>query len=1153
MEDQNVTRVVKRSGDLEPVDLNKVVRAITRHAEGLTNVDPMRVALQVVSGVHDKIETKQLDALSIQVAASLAFEDPNYSKLAARILSSFVEKEVSGQDIDSFSMSIIRSYELGLVNKRVYDLVRKNKRKFNYAINKYRNDLFEYFGLQVVYDRYLLKNPKTREVIETPQYFFMRVAVALSSSIDDALELYDKISTFDYMPSTPTLFNSGTNHEQLSSCYLLDSPQDDLAKIYDRYRDIAQLSKFSGGIGVAFHRVRSSGSLIRSTNGLSNGLIPWCKILDSSVLAVNQCLDLSTYIYTQEGPKKLESVKEGDYTLGASCLFRRIDKVHVYDNKEPAVRIETKHSWAPVKLTEKHPVAVIRSHDVGTSLDRIYSDLTNGAHSPDWVDAGDVKEGDFVCMPIPNFVSNVPGFSLEDAYFYGIMLGNGHITEDLKEYGLTYNPETAEYREFLPKYLSRYGITAAVERKSDHYESLKWEVPLNDAGEPLAVEGSDKVFPFQYKDLYDENGEKRICARYTFLPKDHTFQLIRGMIETDGGVYRDSEIYFYTSSEVLAYGLRFQLLRVGIPSGGNYRLRQYDHEGTREDGTKVDFKGSSDAYDISIPSTVELASVLGCEPIEKESWITWGGAIWTRVKEVTKCEGPAQVGDLEVDVDENYLAESMLVHNGGRRKGAACVYLEPWHADIEHFLELRENTGDEARRTYNLNLANWIPDLFMERVEQGGLWSLFDPKEVPDLTDLFGDHFRRAYLEAEQAGLAKKTINAQDLYARMMRCLAQTGNGWMTWKDHANRKSNQTNDTPTSPVIHSSNLCVEILEVTNENETAVCNLASINLGKHVQHGKFDFEKLAKTVKVAVRQLDRVIDINFYPIKTAENSNLKWRPIGLGLMGLQDVFFQLALPFESQEARDLSKKISEEIYYHAVDTSCELAQQLGRHPNFEETRAAKGILQPDLWSLEMSGRWEVLRDRVKQHGLRNSLLIAIAPTATIASIVGAYECIEPQVSNLFKRETLSGDFLQVNRYLIEDLKRHGLWNQKIRDQIKLSEGSIQSIAQIPQSLKDIHKTVWEVRQSALIDLAADRGPYVDQSQSLNLFVATPNIGTLSKMYLYAWKKGIKTTYYLRSRPATKIQKATVDVSKTTYTDEEAVVCSLENPEACEACQ
>ena len=775
-------RVRKRNGNHEPVDVNKIVRAISRCTPNLPNVDVLRIATKTISGLYDGATTRELDKLSIQTAASLIFEEPEYSRLGARLLNQYIEKEVRNQEIHSFSQSIAFGTKEGLIAPRVINFVSENSRKLNDAIDQSRNDLFEFFGLRTLYDRYLLKNRVTRDVIETPQFFWMRVACGLAETPAEAIELYHLFSSLEYVPSTPTLFNSGTKHEQLSSCFLLDSPEDSLESIYKKYSDVAMLSKFSGGIGLAYTRVRAQGSLIQGTNGHSNGIVPWLKTLDSSVAAVNQ---------------------------------------------------------------------------------------------------------------------------------------------------------------------------------------------------------------------------------------------------------------------------------------------------------------------------------------------------------------------------------------GGKRKGACCVYLECWHADVEDFLELRDNTGDEARRTYNLNIANWISDIFMRRVQADEMWSLFDPKVVPHFPDLYGEEFEKAYTQAEAEGLFARQVKARDLYARMMRTLAQTGNGWMTFKDASNLKSNQTANPEN--VIHLSNLCTEIIEVTSSRETAVCNLGSINVARYVKDGAVDFDKLRKNVRLAVRQLDRVIDLNYYAIPSTADSNARWRNIGLGLMGLQDVFFQLRLPFDSEAARNISAKIQEEIYFAALDASCELAKQKGQHPTFKETRAAGGDLQFDLWDVvpEDTARWSELKKRIQMHGLRNSLMIAIAPTATIASIAGCYECIEPQVSNLFKKETLSGDFVQVNKYLVQELKALGLWTDEIRNKIKIAEGSVQDIDEFTPELKEIYRTAWEIPMRSLVDMMADRGAFIDQSASLNLFMESPNIGKLSSMYMYAWQKGLKTTYYLRSRPATKIAQVSAAEIETAevkaYSDEEALVCSLENPESCEACQ
>ncbi|MCX5331450.1 ribonucleoside-diphosphate reductase subunit alpha [Streptomyces sp. NBC_00140] len=767
-----------------------LLRTLTELTADLPDADPGRVAAAALRGRSARADESELRELATEAAAGLISEDPAYSRLAARLLTISIAAEAASQGVTTFTGSVAVGHREGLVADRTAEFVRVHASRLDALIDVHADDRFGYFGLRTLHSRYLLRHPITRQVIETPQHFMLRVASGLAEddtarALDEVAALYRLMSRLDYLPSSPTLFNSGTRHPQMSSCYLLDSPLDELDSIYDRYHQVARLSKHAGGIGLSYSRIRSRGSLIRGTNGHSNGIVPFLKTLDASVAAVNQ---------------------------------------------------------------------------------------------------------------------------------------------------------------------------------------------------------------------------------------------------------------------------------------------------------------------------------------------------------------------------------------GGRRKGAAAVYLETWHSDIEEFLELRDNTGEDARRTHNLNLAHWIPDEFMRRVNADGQWSLFSPADVPELVDLWGAEFDAAYREAETKGLAKKTIPARDLYGRMMRTLAQTGNGWMTFKDAANRTANQTAEA--GSVVHSSNLCTEILEVTDDGETAVCNLGSVNLGAFVVGDDIDWERLDETVRTAVTFLDRVVDINFYPTEQAGRSNARWRPVGLGAMGLQDVFFKLRLPFDSPQAKALSTRIAERIMLAAYEASADLAERNGPLPAWEKTRTAKGVLHPDHYDVELTWpeRWAALRERIAAVGMRNSLLLAIAPTATIASIAGVYECIEPQVSNLFKRETLSGEFLQVNSYLVAELKQLGVWDAQTREALRESNGSVQGFTWVPQDVRDLYRTAWEIPQRGLIDMAADRTPFLDQSQSLNLFLETPTIGKLSSMYAYAWKQGLKTTYYLRSRPATRIARAaqaqaqpekTIPVQQ--VTSEEALACSLENPESCEACQ
>ncbi|MDK1476683.1 ribonucleoside-diphosphate reductase subunit alpha [Streptomyces sp. 549] len=783
-----------------------LLRTLTDLTADLPATDPSRVAAAALRGRHAGSDEAELRSLAVEAAAGLIGDEPEYSRLAARLLTLAVRDEAAGQGVTAFSESVATGHREGLVADRTAAFVAAHARALDDLVERAladgADDRFGYFGLRTVHSRYLLRHPLTRQVIETPQHFLLRVACGLAAddsaeALAEVAELYRLTSTLSYLPSSPTLFNSGTRHPQMSSCYLLDSPLDELDSIYERYHQVARLSKHAGGIGLSFSRIRARGSLIRGTNGHSGGIVPFLRTLDSSVAAVNQ---------------------------------------------------------------------------------------------------------------------------------------------------------------------------------------------------------------------------------------------------------------------------------------------------------------------------------------------------------------------------------------GGRRKGAACVYLETWHADVEEFLELRDNTGEEARRTHNLNLAHWIPDEFMRRVEADTGWSLFSPADVPQLVDLWGAEFDRAYRDAEAAGLAVRSVPARQLYSRMMRTLAQTGNGWMTFKDAANRTANQTAEP--GRTVHSSNLCTEILEVTDNGETAVCNLGSVNLAAHLTGEgdgplTVDWERLDRTVRTAVTFLDRVVDVNFYPTGEAGTSNLRWRPVGLGLMGLQDVFFRLRLPFDSPEAQQLSTRISERIMLAAYEASADLAERDGPHPAWESTRTARGVLHPDHYpdaEVTWPERWAALRARIARSGMRNSLLLAIAPTATIASIAGAYECIEPQVSNLFKRETLSGEFLQVNAYLVADLKRLGRWDERTRELLREANGSVQDLPGLPEELRGLYRTAWELPQRALIDMAAARTPFLDQSQSLNLFMAAPTIGKLSSMYAYAWKRGIKTTYYLRSRPATRIAQSARGTAVPAQqpppapagppapaADADAVACSLENPESCEACQ
>jgi ribonucleoside-diphosphate reductase alpha chain len=490
---------------------------------------------------------------------------------------------------------------------------------------------------------------------------------------------------------------------------------------------------------------------------------------------------------------------------------------------------------------------------------------------------------------------------------------------------------------------------------------------------------------------------------------------------------------------------------------------------------------------------------------------------------------------------------------GGKRKGAFAIYLEPWHADVEDFLELKKNHGKEELRARDLFYALWINDLFMKRVETDGDWTLMCPNKSPGLSDTYGKKFEELYEQYEKEGRGLRTVKARDLWYKIIQSQIETGSPFMLYKDHANEKSNQKN----LGTIKSSNLCTEIMQYTSDKEIAVCNLASIALPKFVQDGEFDHKKLFEVTYQVTRNLNRIIDLNYYPVEEARYSNMKNRPIGIGVQGLADAFFKMRMPFDSEEARRMNKEIFETIYYAAITASCDLAKEHGHYESYEGSPVSQGILQPDMWGMKSSERWDwtTLRAKIKQYGVRNSLLLAPMPTASTSQILGNNECIEPITSNIYTRRVLAGEFAVVNKHLVRDLIQLGLWSEEMKDRIIAHNGSVQYIPEIPADLKDLYRTVWEIKQKSILEMAADRGAYIDQSQSLNIHMEDTNFGKLSSLHFAAWKLGLKTgMYYLRTRPAVDAIKFTIKETpkKTEVEQQAAMVCSIDNPEDCVSC-
>ena len=751
--------VVKRDGHRESVKFDKVTARIEKLCYGLDPnfINPVDIAKKVINGIYDGVSTVELDNLAAETAASLTTKHPDFAKLAARIAISNLHKVTS----KSFSNTMKRLYmyvdpktgeNAPLVSKEVYGVIKKHAALLDSSIIYDRDFSYDYFGFKTLERSYLMKIDG--QIVERPQHMLMRVAVGIhQDNIEAAIETYNLLSEKWFTHATPTLFNAGTPKPQLSSCFLLTMQDDSIDGIYDTLKQCAKISQSAGGIGLSIHNVRATGSYIKGTGGVSNGIVP--------------------------------------------------------------------------------------------------------------------------------------------------MLRNFDMT-----------------------------------------------------------------------------------ARY---------------------------------------------------------------------------------------------------------------------------------------VDQG----------GGKRKGSFAIYLEPWHADIFEFLDLKKNHGKEELRARDLFYALWISDLFMKRVEANEDWSLFCPNEAPGLADCYGEDFEKLYTKYEKEGKARKVVKAQDLWFEVLESQIETGTPYMLYKDAANKKSNQKN----LGTIKSSNLCTEIMEYTAPDEVAVCNLASIALPKFVnEDGTYDHQKLYDITYVITKNLNKVIDINYYPVEEARNSNMRHRPIGIGVQGLADAFLMMKMPFESEEARALNRDIHETIYFAAMTASKDLAVKDGPYETFKGSPVSKGIFQFDMWGVTpSSGRWDwdSLKKDVKKHGVRNSLLLAPMPTASTSQILGNNECFEPYTSNIYTRRTLSGEFIVVNKFLMHDLISLGLWNDSMKNKLIQANGSVQNIPEIPQNIKDLYKTVWEISQKTILDMAADRGAYICQSQSMNVHIQEPNFGKLTSMHFYAWKKGLKTgMYYLRSKPATDAIKFTV---------------------------
>jgi ribonucleoside-diphosphate reductase alpha chain len=1157
--------VKKPSGETvlwDGADLRKRIEFATTGLDLCLTCDEIEFELR--RAVYDQISQKDLDSTIILNSKTLIERDADFAKFAGRIQLTYIYEEVLGWDILRDGVAKLKDCHQKAFKKYIQHgiaIKRLNPRLMGYDVTRLAGALdpsadleFDFLGIQTLYDRYLIidKVSKPSRRIETPQFFWMRVAMGLFlDEVGDreskSVGLYDLYKTRRFCSSTPTLFNSGTLHSQLSSCYLY-YVDDSIEGIFQRgIAENAYLSKWAGGLGGSWTAVRGTGAYIGGTNGESQGVIPFLKLHNDQLVAVNQCFGPETIVYTAEGPKAIRDIEKGELVLGNSGTYREVTEKFAYDQKGPMVAVKIKHSVTPIRVTAGHPFFAIRGVPLEQTCDRTMRWLAKDKVRSQWIDAGELRPGDFVAQTIPTQVIPVEGLSEDDARMYGILLGDGHLSTEGSQWGVSGNPTSDAHIQFVRQYLADRGIHSWETGRGETYLQVHWASGrgvVRDGTTGRIAGAGAATMPFSHDDLYDKDGRKRISRRFSHLQMGHTRALIQGLLETDGGVSRGAEIYFTNTSQPLVEGFRYQLLRLGIPTAGQFRRRDQAHKGKRSDGSIIKFEGVCECYDVRVPAVMEIAVLVGCKPVTKRNWITHEGCVYSRVRDVTSIEPDPFVFDLKVEGDETYMTSSALVHNGGKRKGSGCAYLESWHNDIFEFLELRKNTGDDRRRTHDMNTANWIPDLFMKRMEARSTWTLFHANEVPDLHETFGKKFEDLYTNyeklAEEGKIHGHKIDALDLWKKMLSMIFETGHPWITFKDPCNVRSPQDH----VGVVHSSNLCSEITLNTSKEETAVCNLGSVILETHLMpDGSLDHRKLRDTIRLAVRALDNVIDINFYPTEAAKRSNMRHRPIGMGVMGLANTLYMKGIAFASPEAVEFNDEAMEAIAYYAYEASSDLAAERGPYSSYKGSKWDRGLLPPDTVDLLEKERglpiqvsrtsrmdWTPLRKKIATQGMRNSNVLAIAPTATISNITNTSPCIEPTYKNLFVKSNLSGEFIVLNPFLVKDLKARGLWDQDMMDNLKYFDGELGDIDQIPADLKLKYLTAFDIDPKWVVDAAARRQKWIDQSQSVNLWIKTPDLKTLSHMYRHAWHAGLKTTYYLRGLGASNIEKATVTVKK-----------------------
>lgn len=1179
MDNLNEMYVVKRNGNLEGLLFDKILNRIRNL--GVTAgiyINYQSLIMKVIDQLFDKIHTSKIDELAAEQCAVMSTNHPDYAILAGRIVVSNHHKNTD----PSFFNVIKKLYEFKdinnmknpLISDSLWEFTKKYKNELDRMIVHDRDYFIDYFGFKTLERAYLFRIGN--KILERPQHMWLRVAIGIHGDIDNpesmsfVKETYDLMSLKYFTHATPTLFNAGTPRQQLSSCYLIGMENDSLDGIYNTLHDCAMISKYAGGVGLHIHDIRSKGSHIQGTNGQSNGIVPMLRVFNNTARYVDQCVHPETIIYTNKGPIQIQHCSIGEtkiFNLKGECEV--IENVLEQPYKGEIYNIQTYGCIDNLKITPEHPVFVLRDKILNYST--IQKQVDKNVISFEWVEAKNLNINDFLVYKIPDYNFDIDTLTEDDCQIYGLILAYGKMDNIDEYYELSLDNDMNSI--FCVNYLEKKYIQHTIQ-KCGNITKISWKKNIN--------------LPFRYNDFFDVNKNKHIQSRWLNLPIQKSKFILKGLLQNIYDLYKDF-LLFDNISKILIEGVRFICLKMSLfPK------------------IEINQTKSKKLYSLIISKTIDVCDLMNIHyPIPTDSrldsydsfelfieppvynFFKYKDYLLIKIKNITTNEYNGTLYDLQMKNEHNYLIHNGIIHNGGgKRNGSFAIYLEPWHADVEDFLEMKKNHGDEESKARDLFYALWIPDLFMERVKNNGKWSLMCPHECKGLSDVYGIDFIKLYEKYELEGKVRKSINARDLWFKILDAQMETGTPYLLYKDSANFKSNQKN----LGTIKSSNLCCEIIEYSDDKETAVCNLASIALPTFVDQKtkQFDYDKLHKVTKVVTNNLNRVIDINYYPTEKTKKSNMKHRPIGIGVQGLADMFILMNIPFHSEKAKEVNKFIFETIYHASLEKSNEIAIErrkmilnndasrfdllneweydaffksikkddcIGSYSSFKNSPASNGILQFDMWNAEPTCKydWNSLKKSIIKYGIRNSLLVAPMPTASTSQILGFNECFEPFTSNLYTRRTLAGEFIVVNKYLMRELIDLGCWNEEIKNNIIANKGSIQQLTMLNEEIRNKYKIVWEIPMKHIIDMAADRGAYICQSQSMNLWIEDPTYNTLTSMHFYSWKKGLKTgIYYLRRKAKHQAQQFTIEPEEKHNHENEENKKNAENDEICEMC-